>query len=347
MEDLIRFIQRQHERCKKKAQENCAGIIYVHKREDTVDLALEIQRRTGIAAAGYHGGLKDAERTQVQQDWTTGKTPIAIATVAFGMGIDLAHVRYVVHWSLPKTVESFYQESGRAGRDGLESFSLLYFSKSDVRKFQYLIQQRKTKDDKDNSSQRALDALESMDSYATSPGCRRAYLLQHFGEKSDPKTVCGQTCDWCSNPQSVKRSMQAAAGSSYQPRTTLSSEVYTGAKRKGKGFFSDDEEDEFEEDLTLGDLGINHYTQENDISHDKKPNGNFQKASSILSKYEVRLLILFGLFATHSTNSIPGYRVPTKSAKWFCDIQGTEKRLTPDCPETLFGESSATKQTSR
>ncbi len=288
---MIHFIKRQHERCKRKSQENCSGIIYVHKREETVDLALEIQRRTGILAAGYHGGLKDAERTQVQYDWTTGKTPIAIATVAFGMGIDLAHVRYVVHWSLPKTVESFYQESGRAGRDGLESYSLLYFSKSDVRKFQYLIQQRKVKDDKNETSRRALEALECMDSYATSLGCRRCYLLQHFGEKSDPKAVCEQTCDWCSNPQSVQRSMQAAAASSFQSRTTLSSDVYSGRTRRDMDDFTDDE-DTFEEDLAYGDLGINHYMDTADKNQDKKPNGDFRKASSILSKYEVGLILL-------------------------------------------------------
>ena len=229
----------------------------------------------------------------MQHDWTTGKTPIAFATVAFGMGIDLAHVRYVVHWSLPKTVESFYQESGRAGRDGLESYSLLYFSKSDVRKFQYLIQQRKAKDDKNASSRRALDALERMDKYATTLGCRRSYLLQHFGEKSDPKTVCGQTCDWCSNPQSVQRSMEAAVSSSSQPRTGISSEVYTGAKRKDRDFISDEEE-AFQEDLTFGDLGINHYMHADAINQDmkdKKPNGDFRKASSILSKYEVSSLL--------------------------------------------------------
>lgn len=97
MDDLAKFIKKQHKRAK-KAGEPCSGIVYCHKREDTTYLSREIEKRTGIRCGAYHGALKAAERTKVQQGWTSGQIDVAFATVAFGMGIDLAYVRYVVHW---------------------------------------------------------------------------------------------------------------------------------------------------------------------------------------------------------------------------------------------------------
>jgi superfamily II DNA helicase RecQ len=106
--DMVLVIHEQHSKAIAR-KEPCSGIIYVHKRTDTKHLALQITRHTGVKAAAYHAGLKDEVRKQTQTDWTSGKIPIAVATVAFGMGIDLAHVRYVIHWALAKSVEGFYQ----------------------------------------------------------------------------------------------------------------------------------------------------------------------------------------------------------------------------------------------
>lgn len=289
--DLIDFVQKQHKRCQEKAVP-FSGIIYVHKREDTMQLATAIRKRTGVVAAGYHGGLKSAERNLVQQDWTSGKISIAIATVAFGMGIDLAHVRFVVHWSIPKTVEGFYQESGRAGRDGLPSFSLLYFSKSDVSKFQFLIQQQKSKDPNDRSKDRKLNALKKMTDYATGALCRRSYLLKHFGEPCQAHQVCAKTCDYCSNPKRVAAAIEMAlAPPSYQ--TGLTSNVFLGPRKDTRCLLAaeeDIEEDDVEADWTVGELDIDHHKASCETFEDAKPAAveAFQSASSILAKYEVR-----------------------------------------------------------
>ena len=106
--DMVRFIQKQHQRCADK-EVPCSGIIYVHKRDDTTEIAHLIRKECGIVAEAYHGGLKKDERKRILEAWTAGKSQIAVATVAFGMGIDLAHVRYVIHWSMSKSIESFYQ----------------------------------------------------------------------------------------------------------------------------------------------------------------------------------------------------------------------------------------------
>lgn len=115
LNDLANFITKQHKRAQKNL-EPIAGIVYCHKRADTELLAKEIAKRTGIAVAAYNAGLKDAERTKVQMDWMTGKLSVICATVSFGMGIDLDCVRYVIHWTIPKNMAGFYQESGRAGK---------------------------------------------------------------------------------------------------------------------------------------------------------------------------------------------------------------------------------------
>mmetsp|Transcript_20249 Transcript_20249/g.44215 ORF Transcript_20249/g.44215 Transcript_20249/m.44215 type:complete len:1139 (+) Transcript_20249:36-3452(+) len=306
--DLIRFVRQEHEATKASGAP-CSGIVYVHKRADTSMIAHRITRESGVSAAPYHAGLKNAERSNIQKQWTDGTIKVAVATVAFGMGIDLAHVRYVLHWSLPKTVEGFYQESGRAGRDGLPSKSILYYSKDDASKFAFLLKKsRETKVAKngrqaEGGEDHSLAALQKMVSYCTTAGCRRRYLLCHFGEKIDPKNICKKTCDYCKNPSKTERAIQTSEVS----RDVASMVQLSKGKRGGSSFGREqkwdgqwsrphgDSDDEIDSDVDDWDdaggqsLGVN---GSGDVlglpppSSSARSLGGFVKASTILDKYE-------------------------------------------------------------
>jgi superfamily II DNA helicase RecQ len=295
---LVSFIKKQHKRCE-QTNSKCSGIVYCHTRVETNDLAKAIQKCTSIVTVAYHGGLKDNDRNKVQQSWTSGESQIAVATVAFGMGIDLSHVRYVVHWNLAKSPESFYQESGRAGRDGLPAYSVLYYSKSDASKFHFLLSQRTSKG---SVPQRELSGLDSMIRYCTTPACRRFILLQHFGEKMDnPTELCDGSCDFCVNPSQVKNAIEASSASNefkfYSRRPHLK------VDEKDDHFDDESVSGEVNTEWDVDGLGINGFLDQNDTtqlgvgvagyvddttfsSTGKNSKAAYEKASGILAKYE-------------------------------------------------------------
>ncbi|XP_053749015.1 ATP-dependent DNA helicase Q5 [Panthera pardus] len=225
------------------------GIVYCRTREACEQLATELSYR-GVNAKAYHAGLKPSERTLVQNDWMEEKVPVIVATISFGMGVDKANVRFVAHWNIAKSMAGYYQESGRAGRDGKPSCCRLYYSRNDRDQVSFLIRKEVAKLQEKRGSKAsdkaAVLAFDALVAFCEELGCRHAAIAKYFG---DAPPACTKGCDHCRNPVALRKQLEALEHRSSWSKTCIGPsqgngfdpELYEGGRRGYGGFSRYDE----------------------------------------------------------------------------------------------------------
>ncbi|XP_075226628.1 recQ5 helicase isoform X2 [Lycorma delicatula] len=191
------------ENSKLRPHERGCGIIYCRTRELTEEVSI-VLTQLGINTKAYHAGLKDKQRLEVQEQWFDGKFQVIAATISFGMGVDKSTVRFVCHWGVPSSIPAYYQESGRAGRDGKQAYCRIYHSRTAKSSYEFILRSEgnraKTQQKKDQA-QASYKAFLKMVEYCETIRCRHWTFAEYFGDQKPP---CKNRCDVCVDMKSVE-----------------------------------------------------------------------------------------------------------------------------------------------
>ncbi|XP_055894999.1 ATP-dependent DNA helicase Q5-like [Biomphalaria glabrata] len=238
------------------------GIVYCRTRDGCEEIASQLSRK-GIPTKAYHAGLNGKVREEVQTDWMEGRVPVIAATISFGMGVDKHNVRFVAHWTMPKSMAGYYQESGRAGRDGKQSYCRLYYSQREKDTVAFLINTENNRPKKNlehakRQAKSAEDSFAALLGFCETTKCRHWSIASYFG---DDKPDCDKGCDCCTDPKKVEMDllnmqrglfntkMRSGVGGAMMVIDEDDPDMYEGgrrgAKRERESYEGSDEEGEY------------------------------------------------------------------------------------------------------
>lgn len=306
-----------------------SGIVYCSTRK-TVEEVYEKLLAEGFPVTRYHAGLPDAERRQNQEGFIYDEQLLMVATNAFGMGIDKSNVRFVIHYNMPKDMESYYQEAGRAGRDGLESECILYYGGQDVRTNEFLIGKQNEQEELDEVDRRAvmekeMERLRKMTYYCFTSDCLRDYILKYFGEYGS--VYCGKCANCLTEFEEIDVTGEAAV---------LFYLVKTSGNRYGMSAIVDAAHGSNNEKIRRFRLQENPYY------------GKLSKASIFRIRQIVNELLLRGFFLL-TADEYPVLKITAKAADWLENFDNTERIVLklPKQQESASGSKEIRKKSAK
>ncbi|XP_012944808.2 ATP-dependent DNA helicase Q5 [Aplysia californica] len=268
------------------------GIVYCRTRDGCEEIACQLTRK-GLPTQAYHAGLKTDVREQTQTDWMEGRVPVIAATISFGMGVDKANVRFVAHWTMPKSMAGYYQESGRAGRDNCPSWCRLYYSHREKETVAFLIATENNKPKKNLQlaklqAKAAEDSFSALLKFCETPKCRHWSLSEYFG---DEKPDCERACDVCRDPKKVEidllnmqrgaintRMKSGVGGAMMVMNEEEERNMYGGGRRGAKK-----DTDDYDRGAGSSDEGGEYHKEREEASRQKK-----ERTSLIMKEFKKR-----------------------------------------------------------